>query len=165
MIDIKQEIEDMFPGVVEWRRDFHMHPELGNNEVRTSARVAELLESFGLEVLRGVGGYGVVGLLRGAGEGRTIAFRADMDALPVQEKNTFEYVSQVEGVMHACGHDGHMAMLLGTVALLCGMKESLKGNIKFIFQPAEEVAPVGGAKPMAQSLTRPQTRCLQPASW
>lgn len=151
MINIKNEVEAIYDQVVAWRRDFHMYPELGNHEKRTSKIVADLLRSFGLEVQEGVAGYGVVGLLRGVEEGRTIAIRADMDALPMKEENTFDYASKIDGVMHACGHDGHTANLLGTAAILSKMKNELKGNVKFIFQPAEEVNPVGGAKPMIEA--------------
>ena len=121
--------------IVSWRRDFHMHPELGFQEIRTSARVAEIAESFGCRIRRGVGRTGVVAEL---GEGKpVIALRADMDALPIQEANRTEYISQNPGVMHACGHDGHTAMLLGTIALLS--KEKISGTVRFIFQPSEEV--------------------------
>ena len=122
--------------LVTWRRDFHMHPELGFQETRTSARVAELAESLGCRVRRGVGRTGVVAEL---GEGKPIiALRADMDALPLTEANLVEYVSQNPGVMHACGHDCHTAMLLGTAALLA--KESFPGTVRFLFQPSEESA-------------------------
>ena len=119
----------------EWRRDFHMHPELGFTEVRTSARVAEIMEQFGYRVRRGVGRTGVVAEL---GEGKPIfAIRADMDALPLQETNQVPYVSQNPGVMHACGHDSHMAMALGAAALLS--LEKFPGVLRFLFQPSEEV--------------------------
>jgi amidohydrolase len=117
-----------------WRRDFHMHPELGFQETRTAGRVAELLESFGCRVQRGVGRTGVVGEL-GSGS-PCIAIRADMDALPIQEANQTSYVSQNDGVMHACGHDAHTAMLLGAARLLSAMK--LNGRVRFLFQPSEE---------------------------
>ncbi|MBN2146369.1 MAG: amidohydrolase [Anaerolineales bacterium] len=117
-----------------WRQDFHMHPELGFKEIRTAGRVAELLESFGCQVMRGVGRTGVIGEL-GAGS-PCIAIRADMDALPIQEANQVHYASQNDGVMHACGHDAHTAMLLGAARLLSRMK--LNGRVRFIFQPSEE---------------------------
>jgi amidohydrolase len=121
--------------LVTWRRDFHMHPELGFQETRTAAYVADTLESLGLQVRRGVGRTGVVGDL---GEGSpTIGIRADMDALPIQEENDIEYASQVPGVMHACGHDAHTAIGLGVATLLS--KEEFPGTVRFLFQPAEEI--------------------------
>lgn len=151
MAKIQADVEDMYQEVVALRRDFHMHPELSNNEVRTSGIVAERLRGLGFEVAENVGSHGVVGLLRGAKEGKTLAIRADMDALPVKELNEFEYVSRVDGVMHACGHDGHTAILLGTAALLKRMQGELKGNVKFIFQPAEEAAGASGAAQMIKA--------------
>ncbi len=119
-----------------WRRDFHMHPELGFLEKRTSERVAGIAEKFGCRVRRGVGRTGVVAEL---GQDKPIiALRADMDALPLQEANQVAYASQVNGVMHACGHDGHTAMLLGAAALLA--KEEFPGTVRFFFQPSEEVS-------------------------
>ena len=119
-----------------WRRDFHMHPELGFQEIRTSAKVAEILEQLGCRVRRGVGKTGVVADL---GKGKPlIAIRADMDALPLQEANKVPYVSQNSGVMHACGHDSHIAMALGAATLLS--KEKFSGIVRFLFQPSEEVA-------------------------
>lgn len=134
--------------VKEWRRDIHSHPELSQHEERTSELAANVLESLGIEVTRNTGGYGVVGLLRGYHEGRTIALRADMDALPLNEATGLEYASQNPGVMHACGHDTHTAMLLGTACVLSEMRDKLNGNVKFIFQPAEELNPTGGAPGM-----------------
>ena len=126
--------------LIAWRRDFHMHPELGFQEERTSKTVAEILEQIGCRVRRGVGRTGVVAEL---GEGKpTIALRADMDALPLQEANQVSYASQYPGRMHACGHDGHTAMLLGTATLLA--KEKLPGKVRFLFQPSEEVADAEG---------------------
>ena len=120
-----------------WRRDFHRHPELGFDEHRTSARVAELLREFGLEVHTGVGGTGVVGVLqRGNGEA-SVAFRADMDALPINETGYSEWRSANDGVMHACGHDGHSSMLLGAAAHLA-QHGDFNGRAIFIFQPNEE---------------------------
>jgi len=120
-----------------WRRDFHQHPELGFEEQRTSARVADLLEDFGLEVHRGVGGTGVVGVLQRGNGTHSIGLRADMDALPIQEANGFGYRSQTDGAMHACGHDGHTAMLLGAASHLATDGE-FNGRVVFIFQPNEE---------------------------
>lgn len=120
-----------------WRQDFHAHPELGFEERRTSARVAELLASFGIEVHRGFGKTGLVGVLQKGNSSRTIGLRADMDALPISEKSQFEYKSSNEGVMHACGHDGHTTMLLGAAKYLAQSGE-FDGTVVFIFQPAEE---------------------------
>lgn len=145
--NLLQAVEGIFPQLVAWRRFLHENPELSYEEVNTSRFIRERLEEFGLEVTAGVGGYGVVGILRGAYPGSMIALRADMDALPIQDAKTCSYASKVPGVMHACGHDGHTSMLLGTALLLSGMKEELHGSVKFIFQPAEETTP-GGAKLM-----------------
>jgi amidohydrolase len=132
MLDKAHSIEDI---LISWRRDFHMHPELGFQEIRTSARVAEIAGSLGCRVRRGVGRTGLVAEI---GEGNPIiALRADMDALPLQETNQNDYISQNPGVMHACGHDSHTAMLLGTAALL--VKEKFTGTVRFLFQPSEEV--------------------------
>jgi amidohydrolase len=137
--------------VVTWRRDLHQHPELGNREFRTAAVIADHLRSLGMEVQTEVAHTGVVGLLRGGLPGPVLALRADMDALPVTElvdlpfasKATTEYNGQEVGVMHACGHDNHMAILMGAAEVLAGMREKLPGTVKFIFQPAEEGAPAG----------------------
>ncbi len=134
------------PRLIELRRRIHRHPELGFQEFKTAALVAETLEGCGLEVTRNVAKTGVVGLLRGSGAGPTVALRADMDALPIQELNETDYQSQQAGVMHACGHDVHTASLLGAAMILASLKEQIKGNVKFIFQPAEEGP--GGALPM-----------------
>ncbi|GAB1155111.1 amidohydrolase [Paenibacillus sp. PvP094] len=125
------------------RRQIHENPELGHQEFETAKLVAEFLQEAGLEVQTGVGGTGVVGLLKGRKEGRTIGIRADMDALPIEEKTGLPYASVREGVMHACGHDVHTAILLGTAAALSEHRDELEGTVKFIFQPAEEVR--GGA--------------------
>jgi len=148
-MDIRKEVVDLKDELIAFRRDFHMHPELGFQEVRTSRIVGDYLESLGLEVERGVGGTGVVGLLRGSGEGKTVMLRADMDGLPVHELNDISYKSQSDGVMHACGHDGHTAMLLAAAKILLEHKEDIKGNIEFVFQPCEETMP-GGAKAMIE---------------
>jgi amidohydrolase len=132
--------------LVEIRRHLHRYPELSQHEFETGKYLAGIMESLGLEVRHGIAGTGVVALLRGANPGRTVALRADMDALPVQEQTTAVYKSTVPGVMHACGHDAHMSLTVGTAMILASLKEQIHGNIKFIFQPAEE-AP-GGAKPM-----------------
>jgi len=132
------------------RRQIHMYPELGYEEQRTSRFIAETLDGLGLEVRTGVAKTGVVGLLKGAGPGKTVAMRADMDALPVTEQNDVPYRSRVDGVMHACGHDGNTATVLGAAMLLSGMRNEIRGNAKFIFQPSEE-APPGGAQPMIKA--------------
>ena len=128
-----------------WRRDLHAHPELGFEETRTSDVVAGKLRAWGLEVHRGIGRTGVVGVLRGGTSNRSIGLRADMDALPVVEANTFEHRSVHEGRMHACGHDGHTTMLLGAAKYLAE-KRNFDGVVNFIFQPAEEG--IGGARAM-----------------
>ncbi len=137
--------------VIAWRRDIHANPELGNREFRTAALVAKHLRQLGLEVQTGVAHTGVVGLLRGGNSGPTVALRADMDALPVTEQTGLPFASKVTttwagnktGVMHACGHDTHVAMLMGVAEILSNMRAELKGNVKFIFQPAEEGPPPG----------------------
>lgn len=142
------------PQVVAWRRDLHQHPELGFAETRTAGVVADHLRSLGLEVRTGVGRTGVVGILRGGKPGRTVALRADMDALPVLEATglpfastaTGTYMGQTVPVAHACGHDAHVAMLMGAAAVLAGMKADIEGTVVFIFQPAEEGAPPGEPK-------------------
>lgn len=144
---IDQRIEEIFPQVVNWRRHLHQYPEPSYHEKQTAKMVAEHLTSLGLEVKTGLGGYGVTGLLKGAESGPTIALRADMDALPIQDEKNCAYRSTVSGVMHACGHDGHTAILLGVATLLKRLKAQLKGNVLFLFQPAEELPP-GGAKRM-----------------
>ncbi len=145
MIDVRQVGEKVFEEAVRLRRDIHAHPELSNKEERTSELVAKYLKDLGLEVRENVGGYGVVGLLKGEKEGKCIAFRADMDALEVTEETGLEFSSKNEGVMHACGHDGHVAILLCVAKILSEIKHDLAGCVKFLFQPAEEVAP-GGAR-------------------
>lgn len=132
--------------VIEWRRDFHEHPELGNQEVRTAKIIADHLRSLGMEVTENVAVTGVVGVLKGGKPGPMVALRADMDALPVTERVDVPFKSNVTttfngqqtGVMHACGHDSHVAILMGAAEVLAGMKDQLEGSVKFIFQPAEE---------------------------
>lgn len=147
--------------VTAWRRDFHEHPELGNHEVRTSAIVAKHLQSLGIQVQTGIATTGVVGILKGGKPGPVVALRADMDGLPVIERTPVPFASkekttyngQQVGVMHACGHDSHMAILMGVAQVLSSMKSELHGTVKFIFQPAEEgVEPgqKGGAEQMVK---------------
>jgi amidohydrolase len=143
--------------ITAWRHDIHQHPELGYQEKRTAALVAAHLKALGIDVQENVGGIpGVVGTLKGGKPGPTVALRADMDALPVTEAVDVPFKSTVKttyngietGVMHACGHDMHTAMLMGTAEVLAGMRDRLPGTVKFLFQPAEEVPPKGGAQPM-----------------
>lgn len=137
--------------VIEWRRYFHEHPELSNREFETSKKIAAHLESLGIEVQTGVAHTGVVGILKGKKPGKVVALRADMDALPVTERNDLPFKSNVTstylgnevGVMHACGHDTHIAILMGVAEVLANNKDKIKGTVKFIFQPAEEGAPPG----------------------
>ena len=140
MMTIDREIESLKDELVRLRRDFHQHPELGFQEVRTSGIVADHLASCGLEVRRGVARTGVVGLLEGREPGPTLMIRADMDALPIQEENEVPYRSVHDGRMHACGHDGHTAMLMIAARILANRRDQLKGRIKFVFQPNEEDA-------------------------
>jgi len=136
---------------IDWRRDIHQHPELGNNEFRTAKLIADHLRSLGIEVKEKVGKTGVVGVLKGTKPGPCIGLRADMDGLPVVERVDLPYASKVKstyngnevGVMHACGHDTHVAILMSVAEILAGMKNELKGTVKFIFQPAEEGPPEG----------------------
>lgn len=141
--NFRQEAEKHFDYMVEQRRDFHRHPELGFEETRTSGIVADTLTELGMEVQRGIGQTGVVALLEGARPGPTLLVRFDMDALPIQEENRLEYASQNPGVMHACGHDGHTTMGLTLAKIFAQYQEDIAGTIKFMFQPAEEG--LGGA--------------------
>ncbi len=147
-------VQRILPEVTAWRRDLHQHPELGFAETRTAGVVADHLRALGLEVRTGVGKTGVVGILRGAHPGRVVALRADMDALPVQEATGLPFASTATGaymgatvpVAHACGHDMHIAMLMGAAEVLAGLKDQISGTIVFVFQPAEEGAPPGEPK-------------------
>ena len=157
--DAERKIEATLRQVVTWRRDFHQHPELGMQETRTSKFIADHLTSLGLQVTVGVPGAptAVVGLLKGGKPGPVVALRADMDGLPVTEQVDLPFKSTAKatwngvdtGVMHACGHDNHMAILLGAATALAGVREQLPGSVKFIFQPAEEGP--GGAEPMVKA--------------
>ncbi|MDR2180109.1 MAG: amidohydrolase [Synergistaceae bacterium] len=147
-----EELAEKYGGkVVEWRRAIHRNPELSTQEEKTAALVADTLTGLGLEVRKNVGGHGVVGLLKGKKAGKTVGLRADMDALPMQEETGLPFASAVPGVMHACGHDTHTAMLLGTACVLSELAEELEGSVKFIFQPAEELNPTGGAPGMIEA--------------
>lgn len=152
-------IRDIQPQLLQWRRHFHQYPELSNREVNTAKKVAAHLKSLGLEVQTGIAHHGVLGVLKGAKPGPTVALRADMDALPVTEQVDLPFASKVRstfngqevGVMHACGHDAHTAMLMATASVLTQLKSELTGTVLFVFQPAEEGPPAGeegGAKLM-----------------
>jgi amidohydrolase len=149
--DVDRVVTETTPLVVGWRRDFHQHPELGNREVRTGKVIAEELKKLGYEVTTGVAHTGVVAVLRGGRPGPVVALRTDMDALPVTEQVNLpfkstqktEYNGQQVGVMHACGHDNHMAIVLGAATVFAKLRAQLPGTIKLIFQPAEEGAPAG----------------------
>jgi amidohydrolase len=145
-VKILSEVEAIKNEIIANRREFHKHPELGFKEHRTAKVIADKLKSYGIDVKTGIGTTGVIGDLQGKSGGKTIALRADMDALPVQETGDVSYKSRNNGVMHACGHDGHMAMLLGAAKILYKSKNNLRENIRFIFQPAEEGK--GGARYM-----------------
>jgi len=145
---LKERIYGMKDWLIEIRREIHMYPELGFEEVKTSRLVSEWLERFGLEVQKGIAGTGVIGLLRGKSPGKTVAIRADMDALPIEEFNQVPYASQIKGKMHACGHDAHVTILLGVARVFSSFRDQVKGNIKWIFQPAEEGG--GGGKRMVE---------------
>lgn len=150
-VNLDQLAKQIEPRVIEWRRHFHQYPELSNREFKTSEKVADHLKSLGLEVRTGIAHTGVLGILKGGKPGPVVALRADMDALPVIErvplpfasKERSTYLGQEVGVMHACGHDSHTAILMGVAEILTGMKKDLKGTVMFIFQPAEEGAPPG----------------------
>ncbi|CAM4162685.1 amidohydrolase [Gillisia hiemivivida] len=149
--DLEAEINDIESQVIEWRRDFHEHPELSNREFKTAEKIAKHLESLGLDVQTGVAKTGVVGILKGDNPGKVVALRADIDALPVTERNELSFKSEVTteflgtktGVMHACGHDTHTAILMGVAEVLSKNKDKINGTVKFIFQPAEEGPPPG----------------------
>lgn len=149
--EVSRKADSLQSQIVAWRRDFHEHPELGNHEFRTADIIAKHLQSLGLEVKTGIATTGVVGILRGSIPGPVVALRADMDALPVIERTPVSFASKVKtmyngqevGVMHACGHDSHMAILMAVAEVLSSMKNELHGTVKFIFQPAEEGVPPG----------------------
>ena len=158
---LEKDLDSLMTKVIEWRHDIHENPELGNREFRTAKKVADHLTSLGMDVETGIAHTGVVGLLTGDLPGPTIAIRADMDALPVVEKTGLPYASKIKttymgnevGVMHACGHDAHVAILMGVAEFFSKNKDQLKGSIMFIFQPAEEGPPEGengGAKMMLE---------------
>ena len=149
-MDFLKEAKAIEPEIIKTRREIHSHPELAYHEEATAKLVADRLKAMGIEVKTKVGGTGVLGTLKGKGNGKVVALRADMDALPLDEMAEVEFKSNVKGVMHACGHDTHVAMLLGTAKLLANHKDELQGTVKFLFQPAEEHGGRGGAKPMIE---------------
>ncbi len=170
---INQLSSEVEPKVIEWRRHLHQNPELSNREFETAKYIAAHLKSLGIEVQTGVAFTGVVGILKGKKPGKVVALRADMDALPVTERNDLPFKSNVTatyngketGVMHACGHDSHVAILMGVAEVLSKMKHKIKGTVKFIFQPAEEGAPKGeegGAELMVKEgvLTNPDVDAI-----
>ncbi len=145
-MDIKSEVMELKDEMIALRRDFHKHPELAFNEKRTAGIVENYLKNCGIEVKSGIAKTGVLGILRGKEDGKTILLRADMDALPIEEMNNVPYKSVNKGIMHACGHDGHTAMLLTAAKVLSRHRDEIKGNIKFVFQPSEEKNPGGAIK-------------------
>ncbi|OAH52939.1 peptidase M20 [Domibacillus aminovorans] len=147
--DINKALTDDYNDVVSWRRYMHENPELSFKEVKTAEYIKEKLLRFGLEVKTNIGGHGLIGILEGDQAGKTIALRADFDALPIHDEKEVSYKSQNPGVMHACGHDGHTAALLGTAKALSQFRHRIKGKVIFIFQPGEETPP-GGAKFMIE---------------
>lgn len=147
-MNIKKRVEDIFEEFVDIRRDLHMNPELSGREIRTSQKICEYLEKWGIEYRSGIADTGVVAIIRGKKDGKTVAARADIDALPITEDNDKSYKSQNLGVMHACGHDAHTTIQLGAARILKEMEEELTGNVKLFFQPAEEA--IGGAKRMVE---------------
>jgi len=148
-MSLKDSVAQLTPSLLEMRRDFHRHPELAFQEFRTSAKLAEFLQSLGLEVTTGIAQTGLVAKLKGDKPGKTVLVRADIDALPIHEATGAEYASQTPGVMHACGHDGHAAIAAHVAAAFVGMRDQIEGEVRFAFQPAEEI--VSGARPMVEA--------------
>ena len=144
--ELKKRVDEIFDSVVEFRRDLHMYPELSENESRTATKVQEKLTSLGISFDANVAGHGVSALIEGKNKEHAVAVRADMDALPILENSGAEFSSKNEGVMHACGHDIHTAILIGTAEILSEMKDSLPGSVRLLFEPSEET--IGGAKQM-----------------
>lgn len=149
---IKALVKEYTPYICELRRRIHQHPELSGEEVETAKLLAHLFRDMGMEVEEHIaGGNGVIATLYGKGTGKTIALRADMDALPMPEETGLPFASKIQDIMHACGHDGHMAVLIGAAKVLCELSGEFEGTVKFLCQPSEEKAPVGGAKAIVQS--------------
>ena len=144
--EIKSRVDEIIDEVVAFRRELHMHPELSEQEAETAGRIQTRLETLGIDFIPNVAGYGVVGTIYGQNKDKAVGIRADIDALPIAEQTDFDYKSQIPGVMHACGHDIHTAILYGTAKILSEMKDQLPGSVKLFFQPSEET--VGGAKQM-----------------
>jgi carboxypeptidase Ss1 len=149
--ELVKEAKELEPKIIEIRRMIHANPELAYKEIATSKLVARELKALGIEVKSGIGGTGVMGTIKSGKNGKVVALRADMDALPVQEEVDVEFKSKKNGVMHACGHDTHVAMLLGAATLLAKHRKQLGGDVKLFFQPAEENGGRGGAKPMIEA--------------
>src|SRR6056297_2620382 len=150
-LDIDRHVEEINSWLINKRRDFHQHPELANKETRTSKKIIESLEKLGLEVKKDLGknSTGVTGLIKGKNKNKTIGLRVDMDALEIKEETDLSFASNNSGIMHACGHDAHTTIGLGVANVLMKIKDQLNGNVKIIFQPAEEDGPHGGgARPM-----------------
>ena len=143
---IQDTVSEVLPKVVEWRRHFHMYPEVSGKEAETSLYIQKELAAMGIPFETGFFRNAVLGVIEGAKPGKTIALRADMDALPVTEQTGLPFASKHEGVMHACGHDSHMAILLGAAAVLSKLKDHIAGHVKLVFQPAEEEAAIGGGR-------------------
>ncbi|MFK4784933.1 amidohydrolase [Fusobacterium sp. MFO224] len=149
--EVEEVIDSYIEKIVAFRRDLHEYPELGGEEERTPRKIIEQLEKLPVEIHENIGKNGVVANLYGKGEKenkKTILIRGDMDALPIQEENNLSFISKNNGIMHACGHDMHTSMVLGTALVLSKFKDRLRGNVKFMFQPAEECSPTGGSRPM-----------------
>ncbi|MGF6907510.1 amidohydrolase [Fusobacterium sp. PH5-44] len=145
---VEKYVNEYYDEIVKFRRDLHMYPELSGQELETSKKVAKKLKNLPVDIKENIGGHGIIALLKGQTDGKTILLRGDMDALPIKEVSDVPYCSKTPNVMHACGHDMHTAMLLGTAMVLSKFKNELNGNVKFMFQPAEEVAPKGGSQGM-----------------
>src|SRR2546428_12978196 len=150
MVNFLNEARKIESEIIKTRREIHKKPELAYQEKATSKLVAYQLKALVFDVKTGVGGTGLLATLKGVKTGKVVALRADMDALPIEEMTDVDFKSGVKGVMHACGHDTHVAMLLGTAKLLANHKDELQGTVKFLFQPAEEHGGRGGAKPMIE---------------
>ena len=146
--ELESLIEQEFESAVNLRRRIHQEPELGGQELKTAHKVQEYLHGLPIDVQSGVNGHGIIATIQGAESGKTLMFRGDMDALPIHEDNELEFKSTIPNVMHACGHDVHTTLLAACARVLCKVQGQLKGNVKFMFQPAEECAPEGGAKGM-----------------
>src|SRR5215471_243372 len=149
-LDLVKEAASIESEIIKVRREIHEKPELAYHEEGTAKLAADKLESSGIEVRRRIGGTGVLGILKGPKTGKVVALRADMDALPLEELADVDFKSKVKGVMHACGHDTHVAMLLGAAKILANHKDEINGTVKFLLQPAEEHGGRGGAKPMIE---------------